>query len=73
MHVNVEDVPCREIAPGVVERILMEKGEGDPEGMCSAHHYTLTDGGTLIIENPMTEYQHYIVSGRTTSASADTA
>jgi len=73
MHVNVEDVIGREIAPGVVERVLMEKGEGDSEGMCSAHHYTLTDGGTLVIEKPMTEYQHYIVSGRTTSATADTA
>ncbi len=48
MHVNVEDVPGREIAPGVVERVLMKKSEADPEGMVSAHHYTLTDGGTLI-------------------------
>ena len=73
MHVNVEDIPGREIAPGVIERVLMKKEEGDPDGMVSAHHYTLTDGGTLVLEKHMTEFQHYIVSGRTTSASADTA
>ena len=70
MHVNDEDIPGREIAPGVVERVLMKKEEGDPQGMVSAHHYTLTDGGVLTIEKTMTEFQHYIVSGRTTSASA---
>ena len=73
MHVNIEDIPGREIAPGVVERVLMRWSEGDNEGMCSAYHYTLTDGGTLVINEPMTEFQHYIISGRTTGASADTA
>ena len=72
MHVNVEDVTGREIAPGVVERVLMGWEEGDPEGMCSARHYTLSEGGTLVIEEPMTEFQHYIISGRTTRAPADT-
>ena len=73
MHVNVEDVLGREISPGVTERVLMKWSEGDSEGMCSAYHYILTDGGTLVINEPMTEFQHYIISGRTTGASADTA
>ena len=73
MHVNFKDIPGEEIAPGVIERILMKKEEGDPEGMCSAYHYILFDGGELVIENQMTEYQHYIISGRTTSGTADTA
>ena len=72
MHVNVEDVPGKEIAPGVIERGLMGWDEGDPEGVCSAYHYTISDGGTLVIEEPMTEFQHYIVSGRTNRGSADT-
>lgn len=73
MHVNVNDIEGEEISPGVIERTLMGKDQGDPEGMCSAHHYTIYDGGELIIENPMTEYQHYIISGRTRSGTADTA
>lgn len=63
MHINVEDVQGKEIAPGVIERILMEYGQGDPEGMVSARHYTLIEGGTVVFEEPMTEFQHYIISG----------
>jgi len=66
MHVNVEDVTGKEISPGVIERVLMKCSEGESKGMCSAYHYTLTDGGVLIINEPMTEFQHYIISGRTT-------
>ena len=73
MHINVDDIPGKEIAPGVVERVLMRPEEGDDAGMISAYHYTLTDGGTLNIEQEMTEYQHYIISGRTTRAPADTS
>jgi mannose-6-phosphate isomerase-like protein (cupin superfamily) len=73
MHINIEDIPGVEISPGVIERVLMSKDEGDTEKMCSTHHYTLFDGGELIIKKPMTEYQHYIISGRTTSGTADTA
>ncbi|MCK5347473.1 MAG: cupin domain-containing protein [Candidatus Heimdallarchaeota archaeon] len=73
MHRNIDDVAGIEISPGVFERVLMSKEEGDTEKMCSAHHYTLFDGGELVIENPMTEYQHYLISGRTTSGTADTA
>ena len=73
MHVNVGDVRGREIAPGVVERVLMRWEEGDPEGMCCARHYTLSEGGTLIVEEPMTEFQHYIISGRTKRAPASRA
>lgn len=73
MHVNIEDIQGREISPGVIERVLMTKEQGDTEKMCSAHHYTLYDGGELVIENPMTEYQHYIITGRTDKGTADTA
>ena len=61
MYVNVNDILGKEIAPGVIERVLMKKSEGDPECICSAHHYTLTDGAELVIENQMTEYQHYLI------------
>jgi mannose-6-phosphate isomerase-like protein (cupin superfamily) len=72
MHVNVEDIPGNEIATGVIERVLMRWDEGNNEEMCSARHYTLSDGGTLTLEEPMTEFQHYIISGRTKKAPADT-
>jgi len=71
MHINIDDIPGKEIAPGVVERVLMRPEEGDDAGMISAYHYTLTDGGTLTIEKEMTEFQHYIISGRTTRGGAD--
>lgn len=72
MHVNVENVPGKEIAPGITERVLIDWSEGDADGTVCVRHYTLTDGATLVIEEPMTEFQHYIISGRTTSATADT-
>ena len=52
MHVNIDDIPGKKIAPGVVERVLMRKNQGDPEGMCSAHHYTLFDGGYAFTPDP---------------------
>lgn len=33
---------------------------------------TPLQGGTLVIEEPMTEFKHYVISGRTTRAPADT-
>ena len=72
MHINVEDVPGEEIAPGVVERVIMRPEEGVPPGF-GARHYTLTDGGTVVFDEPMTEFQHYIVSGHVVGAHQDTA
>ena len=72
MHINVEDVPGEEIAPGVVERVLMRPEEGVPPGF-GARHYTLTDGGTVVFDEPMTEFQHYIISGHVVGAHQDTA
>jgi len=63
MHTHIDDVPAKEIAPGVVERILMEPDPDRPLDRVGARHYVLTNGGTVVFNEPMTEFQHYIVSG----------
>ena len=63
MHVYIDDVPAVEIAPGVVERVLMEPKPDKPLDRVGAKHYVLTKGGTVVFDEPMTEFQHYIVSG----------
>jgi len=73
MHTHIDDVPAVEIAPGVVERILMKKDPNNPFEHVEARHYTLTKGGTVVFDEEMTEFQHYIISGRTTRAPADTS
>jgi oxalate decarboxylase/phosphoglucose isomerase-like protein (cupin superfamily) len=63
--VNKSDVPAVEIAPGVIKRVLLrpdQTGTGPP-GELTVTHYTLTEGGVLILEEPNVEYQDYIVSG----------
>jgi len=72
MHVNVEDVSGTEIAPGVVERVLMRPDEGTPPGF-GARHYILTNGGKVVFDEPMTEFQHYIISGHVVGAHQDNA
>jgi len=44
MHTHIDDVPAVEVAPGVVERVLMEPD--DPLARVKARHYVLTKGGT---------------------------
>jgi len=60
MHVHIDDVEPVEIAPGVVERVLMKPEQSTPPGF-GARHYTLTNGGTVVFDEPMTEWQHYII------------
>jgi mannose-6-phosphate isomerase-like protein (cupin superfamily) len=62
---NIDEIPGEEIAPGVVKRVLLrpeENGYGPP-GELTVTHYTLTKGGVLTLDEPMVEYQDYIVSG----------
>lgn len=72
MHVNVSDVEGKEIAPGVVERVLVRPDQSVPPGF-SARHYVLTNGGRVVFDEPMTEFQHYIISGCVVGAHGDTA
>ena len=71
MHVHIDDVPAVEIAPGVVERVLMRPDQSTPPGF-GARHYTLTNRGTVVFDEPMTEFQHYIISGHVVGAHQDT-
>jgi mannose-6-phosphate isomerase-like protein (cupin superfamily) len=62
MHVNINDVSGKVISPGVIERILLKDDQSKPGGL-SARHYVLTNGGQVVFEEPLTEYQHYIIQG----------
>jgi hypothetical protein len=62
MHVNIHDIQGKEIAPGVFERVLHRSEDSKPGGL-EAKHYTLTDGGQMIFDEPLIEYQHYIIHG----------
>jgi len=62
MYAHIDEVPAVEIAPGVIERILMNPKNNIKQGF-GARHYTLTKGGTVVFEEEMTEFQHYIISG----------
>jgi len=72
MHVHIDDVEPVEITPGVVERVLMRPEDSVPPGF-GARHYVLTNGGTVVFDEPMTEWQHYIISGHVVGAHQDTA
>jgi mannose-6-phosphate isomerase-like protein (cupin superfamily) len=60
--VNVNDIPGNEIAPGVIERVLLKPNQSKPGGL-GARHYVLTKGGQVFFEESLTEYQHYVVQG----------
>jgi len=62
MHVNIYDVPAKEIIPGVMERVLLRPEQSKPGGL-GVRHYVLTKGGQVTYDEPMTEYQHYIIQG----------
>ena len=62
MHVHIDDVQAVEIAPGVVERVLLKADKSKPGGL-AAKHYILTNGGQVVFDDPLTEYQHYIIQG----------
>ena len=62
MHMNVEDAPAREIAPGVIERTLIASVESELGGP-TVKHYVLSEGGRAEFGAPLTEYQHYIIQG----------
>lgn len=72
VHVHIDDVPGKEIAPGVVKRVLLRPDQSFPPGF-SARHYVLNNGGKLVFNEPMTEHQHYIISGHVVGAHQDTA
>jgi mannose-6-phosphate isomerase-like protein (cupin superfamily) len=62
MHVNVNEIEGKEISPGVIEKVLLRPEDSKPGGL-GAIHYTLTKGGEVFFNEPLTEYQHYIVQG----------
>jgi hypothetical protein len=62
MYAHIDEVKEKVIAPGVVERVLMDPVNDIRPGF-GARHYTLTNGGILSFEENMTEFQHYIISG----------
>jgi quercetin dioxygenase-like cupin family protein len=65
VHVNVNEVPGKEVAPGVVERVLL-KLEGP-----TVRHFVLSEGGQVEFGSPLTEYQHYIIQGCATQNGSD--
>jgi mannose-6-phosphate isomerase-like protein (cupin superfamily) len=61
MHVNIKNVDCNRIAPGVDERVLLRRDQSIPGGLEVKHH-TLSEG-EVVFDEQSVEYQHYIVSG----------
>ena len=61
MHVNIIDVEGKELAPRVVERVLLRPEQTD-SGDLTVKHHTLTEGEIVFVEEGV-EYQHYIISG----------
>lgn len=61
MHVNIKDVPGKEITPGVIERVLLRSDQSTPGGLEVKHH--ILRSGEIIFDEQSVEYQHYIVSG----------
>ena len=63
--INIDEVPGEEILPGVIKKVLLEprhNGRGPP-GDLTVTHYTLTEGGVIIFEDPKVETQDYVISG----------
>jgi len=61
MHINIKQVPGKELSPGVNERVLLEGDQSTPGGL-AVKHYILTQGQVEFNETNV-EYQHYIISG----------
>jgi mannose-6-phosphate isomerase-like protein (cupin superfamily) len=70
LHVNTKDVAGREIAPGVVERTLIDALKTHL-GTLRVNHYVLSEGGRMEYGASLTEYQHYIVQGCATQNHPD--
>lgn len=62
MHVNINDVSGTEIKSGIIERVLL-KSDMSTSGGLSVKHYVLTEGGQIVYDEPLTEYQHYTIQG----------
>jgi mannose-6-phosphate isomerase-like protein (cupin superfamily) len=63
--INVDEVKGKEIARGVVERVLFhpeQTGKGPP-GKLSVKHYTLTKGATINLREPGAERLDFIIGG----------
>ena len=61
MHVNIRDVKGVEVAPGVIERVLLHREQSTPGGLEVKHH--ILAEGEIVFDEQKVEYQHYIVSG----------
>lgn len=62
LHINIKNVDSREIAPGVVERTLLDSVKSEL-GELKVKHYVLSMNGRVEFGAPLIEYQHYIVQG----------
>jgi mannose-6-phosphate isomerase-like protein (cupin superfamily) len=63
--VNTNEVEGDEVSPGVIRRVLLkpeDTGRGPP-GDLTVIHYTLKEGGVLVMDEPGVEYQDYVVCG----------
>jgi mannose-6-phosphate isomerase-like protein (cupin superfamily) len=63
--VNISEVEGEEVSPGVIRKVLLkpeDTGRGPP-GDLTIIHYTLKDGGALVLDEPGVEYQDYVVCG----------
>ena len=61
MHININDVEGKQIAPGIIERKLLKRKQTTPGGLEVTHH--ILTSGELVFDEQSVEYQHYIVSG----------
>lgn len=62
MYVHINDVQGKEISPSVFEKVLLQYDQSE-QGELSVKHYVLTESGQIVYDEPMTEYQHYIIQG----------
>jgi mannose-6-phosphate isomerase-like protein (cupin superfamily) len=61
LHVHISAVSPEEVAPGVLERMLLRPEQSATMELWVSH-YTITDG-EMRFEGADIEYQHYIISG----------
>jgi mannose-6-phosphate isomerase-like protein (cupin superfamily) len=61
MHNNINSIKGEKIAPGVIERVMLNREQSTLGGLEVKHHI-LTEG-EVVFDEQSVEYQHYVVSG----------
>jgi mannose-6-phosphate isomerase-like protein (cupin superfamily) len=62
MHVNINEVTAKEISPGTMERVLLRPEQTTNKG-ASIKHYILQRGSRVVFDEPLTEFQHFVIQG----------